>query len=153
HGHFIKLLYSLIPKDAFMPLFRATVMNVWQEKSANQEQLKALSDQRRVELEEKRQRIIDARLDGSFDQKTYCDQMLRVGTALEAIPSGAEKALIAKEELATLLEFAEWMLDRVAGIWNSAAIENKKRIQAAFFPDGLTVTLSGFGTAPKSSFF
>jgi site-specific DNA recombinase len=153
HRHFIELLYSLTPKDALIPLFRATVMNVWQEKNANQEQSNVLSDQRKTELEDRRKRIIDAMLDGRLDQKMYDDQMVRVGTALEAIHNGAEKTIIAKEELVTLLEFAEWMLERVAGIWNSAAIENKKRIQAALFPDGLTVTPTGFGTASNPSFF
>ena len=35
HGHFIGLLHSLIPRDVFRSLFRATVLNVWQVKNGD----------------------------------------------------------------------------------------------------------------------
>jgi hypothetical protein len=44
-------------------------------------------------LEDRKQRIIDALLNGSFDQKTYDDQMVRVGTALEAVDAGASERI------------------------------------------------------------
>jgi hypothetical protein len=52
-----------------------------------------------------------------------------------------------------LLEFAGWLLERVAGIWNSASTENKRRIQGALFPGGLAIAKDGFGTASSSIFF
>jgi hypothetical protein len=45
------------------------------------------------------------------------------------------------------------VLERVAGIWNSAALFNKLRIQGALFPKGLSVSKRGFGTDSIPSFF
>ena len=45
------------------------------------------------------------------------------------------------------------MLDRAAGIWESASLPNKLRIQEAFFPNGLTIAKEGFGTPSMPLFF
>ena len=60
--------------------------------------------------------------------------------------------MISANQVESLLEFAEWMLERVAGIWNSASLPNQRRIQEAFFPQGLTVTQDGFGTPLRPYF-
>jgi hypothetical protein len=79
--------------------------------------------------------------------------LARVGTELNAARQQLSDKLVAAEQLECLLEFAGWLLERVGGIWNSASAENKRRIQSAFFPEGLAVTKEGFGTTPRAIFF
>ena len=79
--------------------------------------------------------------------------MQKVGTALKDLETQLPDVQASGEELEHLIEFADWMLQRVAGIWDSAALPNKLRIQTAFFPEGLTVTHDGFGTVQGPLFF
>jgi hypothetical protein len=60
---------------------------------------------------------------------------------------------VTEAEIASLVEFAEWMMLRIAGIWNSATITNKLRLQHTLFPKGLEVSSEGFGTASEPLFF
>jgi hypothetical protein len=59
----------------------------------------------------------------------------------------------AEADLERLLEFSEGLLQRVPGIWNAAELPNKLRLQQALFPNGLTVSADGFGTAQDPFFF
>ena len=91
--------------------------------------------------------------DGQIDKATFDDQTARVGTELKAAQERLSETLVSAEELDCLLEFATWLLERVAGIWNSASAENQRRIQGALFPGGLTVAREGFGTTSTPLFF
>src|SRR5690349_3571794 len=42
------------------------------------------------------------------------------GTAIKEAQAYETEVLISAEKIGHLLEFAEWLLERVAGIWNSA---------------------------------
>ena len=70
---------------------------------------------------------MDALLYERIEKPTYDHEMARVGTALEALKAEFPEAVTLEQEVSRLLDFAEWMLERVAGIWNSANVKNKKR--------------------------
>jgi hypothetical protein len=73
----------------------------------------------------------------------------RATTAQEKL----SETLVNAQEVDCLLEFADWLLQRVAGIWNSASAENKRRIQGVLFPEELTVAKEGSGTTSTPIFF
>jgi hypothetical protein len=150
---FIRFLYLLTPQNRFIRPFRAAVIETWEKKWEGQGQVHAVAEKRRSELEDRKQRLIDALLYDRIDKPTYDSQMAQVGTDLEALEKLVGDPVIEKKELSHLLDFADWMLARVAGIWNSANLENRKRIQGAIFPDGLCVSQDGFGTAQLPLFF
>jgi site-specific DNA recombinase len=153
HHMFIQLLYSLFPEESFMPLFHAIVTDVWKQKQAQHEEAAALVKKRIADVEARKQLVVDAVIEKRIDKATYDDQMAIVGTELSAAQSQLAGTLVNEEELECLLQFADWLLERVAGIWNGASAENKRRIQSALFPDGLTVTKEGFGTTSTAIFF
>ena len=153
HHEFHQLLYHLHPEEGFMPLFRAVVRDVWKQKHVDHEQRLQQGKQVIGALEKKNQQIVDAFLEGTFDRPTYEAQRERVGTALKEARVQQSEALISADQVECLLEFAHWMLEQVAGIWNSASLPNQRRIQEAFFPEGLTVTKEGFGTPLRPLFF
>ena len=97
-------------------------------------------------MESRTQRLVDLLVDGQIDKVVYDDQREKVGTALDKAKVVQSEVLISAGKVDCLLDFAEWMLERAAGIWNSASLPNKLRIQEAFFPQSLTVTKEGFGT-------
>jgi len=56
-------------------------------------------------------------------------------------------------DLDAVLDFGEQLLRNPAQLWSESSLDQKQRLQAVFFPEGLTFTNGGFGTTPSSSFF
>ena len=153
HHEFHQLLYSLFPEEGFLPLFREVVRDVWRQKHADQEALAARLEKDITLLEAKDQRLVDLFINEQIDKATYDDQRGKVGTILNNVRRQKSETLVSPEQVDCLLDFADWMLARAAGIWNGASLPNKLRIQGAFFPQGLTVTKEGFGTPLRPLFF
>jgi len=76
--------------------------------------------------------------------------MLKVEADLESAGLLEGEALVDLAEIELLLDFADWMFDRLASVWASASYINKLRIQYVLFPNELTVSQEGLGT-PKCS--
>jgi site-specific DNA recombinase len=153
HRDFHQLLYSLFPDEGFMPLFGEVIKDVWEQKHAEHKTLAARVEKELALLEAKDERLVDLFVNEQIDKATYDDQRRKVGTALDKLRRQRTEALVSREQVDSLLDFAEWILGRAAGIWNSAALPNRLRLQGAFFPEGLTVTKEGFGTPLRPLFF
>jgi site-specific DNA recombinase len=153
HALFGGLLQSLVPKEGFIPLFQDVVKDVWRQRNAQQEAQRAEKLRLREKLESRRQRLVDLLVEGALRKPEYDDQIEKVGTQLKALGSELENSADSIEELDILLQFADWLLQRVAGIWNAAELGNKQRLQHVLFPDGLTVSSKAFGTPKHPLFF
>ena len=77
--------------------------------------------------------------------------MGKVGTDLERAGFLEGEAFIDLAEVELLLDFAEWMLENVSGVWSQASFEDKQRLQWAVFPAGLMV--SGKDLEPQRPLF
>ena len=121
----------------------AAIAEVWAERNV----------QKLALVKQSRQRTIDAFLDGKFKQDLFDQQLAKVEADLES--AGAIDADVTpdQDELNRLLSFVEWFLGNAASVWYGAEPDKKKRIQAAIFPLGLTVTSEGFGTPAVWSLF
>ena len=136
-----------------MPLFNEIVKDVWHQKHANHEALIARATETIISLETREQKLIDLFVEGHIDKETYDSQRKKVGTALETARNQQSEVLMSAAQLNDLLDFAEWMLQRVAGIWESATLANQLRLQEALFSEGLRVSQEGFGTPLRPLFF
>ena len=136
-----------------MPLFQEVVKDVWRQRNAQHEAQRAEELRLKEKLEAKRQRLVDLLVEGALQKPEYVDQIEKVGTAFKVLGNESENVADSMEELDILLQFAEWLLLRVAGTWNAADLGNKLRLQRVLFPDGLTVSSEAFGTAKHPLFF
>ena len=153
HAMFVELLYTLAPDEGFTPLFHGVLKDVWRQKQTEREETAAAITRRIAVLEARQQKVHDCFFDGQIDKVNYDIQLERVGTELRTAQEMYSETFISAQELDCLLEFAAWLLERVAGIWNSASAENKRRIQRALFPEGVTIGKEGFGTTSTPMFF
>jgi hypothetical protein len=122
------------------------IKSAWKEKRAHEDAVMAEVERKLAILNERRQRIIDALLYGKIAQEVYDGQMQKVGIETETAAGQQADALIAEAEIDTVLDFAGWMLGVIQPVWSGANGENKRRLQAAIFPNGLSVNEEGFGT-------
>ncbi len=153
HRMFVEFLYQLFPREALMDRFQAVVKGVWLKRHAERERERDLAIERKARLEARRQRLIELLVDRTLQKPDYENQMMQVGTEMLEIERQIDSKLIAEADLERLLEFSEWLLERVPGIWSAAELTNKLRLQQALFPNGLTVSADGFGTAQHPFFF
>ena len=142
------------PRRRLRAFFREVVRDVWRQKHADHEALVARLEKDIALLEVKDQRLVDLFVNEQINKATYDDQRGKVGTMLNDLRRQESETLVSREQVDCLLDFAEWMLEleRVAGVWNSAALPNKLRNQEAFFPQGLILTKEGFGI-PLAPYF
>jgi len=153
HKMFIEFRYGLFPKQSLMDRFRSVVTVVWQKRHSERERERDRALERKSALEKRRQRVIDLLVEGTLKKFEYEDQMIQIGTAMQEVERHIQSTLISEADLERLLDFSEWLLERVRGIWNAAELPNKLRLQQALFRNGLTLPADGFGTAQHPFFF
>ena len=115
HHDFHQLLHSLFPEEGFVPLFLEVVRDVWKQKHKDQEAMSARLEKDIATLETTDQRLIDLFVKEQIDKVTYDAQRGRVGTMLDNVRRQKSENLVSPEQVACLLDFAAWMLARVAG--------------------------------------
>jgi hypothetical protein len=94
----------------------------------------------------------DSTLDEEIDQETY----RRRAEVLRREIADTERELRSTEagflDLEGVLAFARKIVTSPARLWMESSLNQRQRLQKAFFPDGLVYGKCGFGIAPISSF-
>ncbi|MFB3778482.1 MAG: recombinase family protein [Bryobacteraceae bacterium] len=146
HKGFMELLDRIQLREGFVAVCREAIKGVWQRKKDSQDDLAKLAVQRRAELKDKEQKLIDAVVNKTISKEIFDDQMGRVRTDLEKVNDLETQALIQESELEDLLEFADWFVQNASVAWFRASAAVQRRIQGALFPEGLTASKEGLRT-------
>ena len=115
-----------------------------QERAADIQQLKS----QRVELQQRIDRLEEAFIfEKTIDHAVYVKQKDRVEEELAIAELELHDARIEKLDIDGVLAFAEHLISNVGRIWIEASLEQRQRIQAALFPEGIPFDGRSFGTA------
>ena len=150
---FADLILRLSPEPRYMRLFREIVSQVWKHKQATSE---AVLREARITLDnlrDRKKRLVDFYLDGKLDRQTYEEQVERLTAEIEDASANMRGADLDCMDVEAVLEFAEKLVERPHELWVQSSADQKQRLQWVFFPDGITYTHTGFGTASSNSFF
>ena len=150
---FAKLVERLVPERRYMRLFKEIVRHVWQERLAASRAVLRAAEAKLADLADRKNRLVDFLLKGRLDQLTYDEQVLRLRTEVEAAEQELRDADMEQMDVEALLEFASKVVEYPKQLWLESTLEQKQRLQRVFFPDGVTFTREGFGTAASNSFF
>jgi len=154
-GAFVELLESLRPPPAYLRLFRAIVLDVWekrhQEAAAETETL----ERRAAELEQRKARLIQAYVyDQVLDRQAYERERDRLGEERAVLGLRQEDAAAAALDVEAVLTYAESLALNVGRMWQQASPENRLRLQRFVFPAGLMRAKDGgLRTGVVASFF
>jgi len=83
----------------------------------------------------------------AIDRDSYTRQRDRLRERLALLEVELADVSGKEFDVGAVLAFAENVLTDAARLWEQAAPDNKRRLQLGFFPEGLTVDGSKFGTA------
>jgi len=143
---FVDLITRLIPEPGLMRLFKEIVKRVWEQRQVDARALLLSSKRNLQELADRKNRLVDALLDGRIDQSTYDGRVDRLQTEIAEAEAHLRDVDLDNIDIEAVLNFAECLLDAPAQLWLEASLEQKQRLQKVFFPDGVTFSDDGFGT-------
>jgi site-specific DNA recombinase len=150
---FIELLKQLTPVPELVTGFATAVRDQWKRRQGDAEASYEAIQQRLTNLKERKDKLIDLRLDGEINQVAYKDKDARLNTDIEAAEQELRQAESKFLDLEGVLSFAEKIITSPARLWLESSLDQRQRLQGTFFPNGITFDGKGFGTASSSLFF
>lgn len=154
-GLFVEELALLQPSAGYMRLVNDRILQIWQHVREEIRERTAAADRAVKALSDKLDRLDEAYLFArTIDDETYRRQRdkLRQEWTLAKMTQHSD----ATEELDVdgLLAFAERILPRSSDLWVQANLDQKQRLQALFYPEGIAFNGSEFNrTAVTAPFF
>lgn len=114
----------------------------------------AALDVRLAEIRSRIDRVEEAFLfQRSIDRQTYDTRLAKLREELALAEMQRNDATRDQIDVEGVLAFAEHVLTRAAALWANANLQDRRALQHAIFPSGLSWTAQGFGTAVTSTAF
>lgn len=150
---FVHLLKSLTPAPEMVAEFTDTVRTEWKRRQGDAEAASTAVQQRLAKLKQRKERLLDLRIDGDIDQQTYLERNSGLSADIEAVEVELRRVDAQFLDLEDVLCFAEKIVTSPARLWLESSLDQRQRLQQTFFPEGLTFDGEEFGTLASSSFF
>ena len=148
---FVALLKSLRPKKKFLNLFKATVLDLWDEKLVAYRTEIAKYDNQLKALEDKRKRIFEMREDGSYTKEEFAERKGEIENKIATTKISRSEAHIEELDLESVLTYAINFIEHLDRQWVDLKDEARLRFQQLLFPEGIPYFKGqGFGTARMS---
>ena len=153
-GRFVDLMDRLRPSQPVLRLLSAAVLDRWnQDQKDSVARLRPI-EKRLDELRERKERVVEAYLyEGAIDKETYQAHLARVEEELTLAELDRYEAKIEKFDIEGTLAFAEHLVTHSSRLWIEAGLEQRQRLQALFFPEGLSFDGEEFRTPVTCPFF
>jgi len=146
-GLFVRHLEALSIRPEIFCLLDAVVEEAWKDRLRESLVVEKRLATRMSDLELKRDRLVDAYLDGHLDQSTYEHQVIRLNQDEAQMKVQFAAAQPPEINLTRTLAFARVLLEDLPGCWNRLDWQQKPPFLRALYPTGLTYRDGSIGTA------
>ena len=146
-GLFISHLEALSIRSEIFGLLDAVVEDAWKDRLRESLAAEKRLAARMSDLEVKRNRLVDAYLDGHIDELTYKRQVIRLNEEEAQVKTQLDAAKPPEIDLTRTLAFAQTLLGDLPGCWNRLNWQQKPSFLWALYPTGLTYRDGSIGTA------
>ncbi len=110
-------------------------------------------DKKLKELKERRKRIDDLIIEGTFNEDTYRRNVEGVEEDMILVKTELNEAKIQPNDIENCLNYCNYFLLNCASLWVGAELDLRQRFQNLIFPQGICYDKNAFGTAPLSCIF
>jgi site-specific DNA recombinase len=153
HVQFTELVAGLRVPPGLLRLFQRIVRDVWADREAEATAVRKRAEKKLTALKEKKSALVDLLVRNVLDEVTYKEQVQVldadiVGKQLEVSDARHEEL-----DLDGLLNFAEYLMQNLEGLWMQGALSEKQRLQRAMFPYGVPYLNGQFGTCVTGKVF
>jgi site-specific DNA recombinase len=137
-GLFSDELLFLQPTPGYMRLVKEHILNVWRQRSSDVQKEVSAAEARANTIRQKLDRLEHAYIfDQSIDSESYVRHRDHLRQELALARIGRYGTQLEEIDVEGILAFAEQVLPSAANIWIQASLEQKQRLQALIFPDGI----------------
>lgn len=151
---FVEFLERLQPKPEYVKLFKEIVLDVWKQKQVEALTQTTALDAQLDDLNERKDKLVEAFVyQQAIDQVTYQRQLDKLSEEITLAELAAHDAKLESFDVEAVLNFAEHVILNAARLWTEFSLEQKQRLQKVVFPEGVTFSEVGFGTAATCLFF
>ncbi len=148
HQDFVSWLKTITPKQEFLDLFKAVVVDVWHN---NASLLEDTIKRQEMEIQGLKQRKIDyveMIRKGTISEDFGKEMIERVDNEIAVKQLTMRENTIDKLDIEAAVAYATNFISDLPRTWLDLEIETKKRFQKLILPEGITYSKeSGFGTA------
>lgn len=148
---FIELLGKIKPTKEYAKDFREIFLSEWKTKYQDLTKDRKKISHELVELEDKKDKIIDMAAYNKLTDSDYDKKMNRLNAEILQKNSELSKIKVEEYDVEALLNYAEWFLVRTDKIWKGLAPDLQQKFQQFIFPEGLPYNEKGFIGTPVLS--
>jgi DNA invertase Pin-like site-specific DNA recombinase len=140
-------LEEITPREDFLAVFRATVLDLWKEKGQTFEDEGKKYEKRLIELEVKRKKIFEMNEDGTYSKEEFVERKEGVENELATIKISLSETRIEQFDIEGALIYATTFITNLGRMWFDLSPQLQPRFQRLVFPKGIPYKRGqGFGT-------
>ena len=152
-SQFMELLQKLAPKKEEMAMFRATVIDYWQNKHNELNTDIATIDRNIQKVEEEKVKVVDLTKQGIFDAETAKEELNRIKEKITVLKLSRNELQIEEFDVEACVNYCLYFMVNVAKLWYEIKLSDKIKFQEMVFPNGISYDYSAFGTTKTADVY
>lgn len=153
---FFDILQEVAPKKKFLKLFKAIVLETWNDRNQTRKDQSQYARKEMERLVSRRERLVQMRINGDISQEEFSSLKEALDNQIGSLNLVEDEIEIGQEEFESLFERVLQCLEELPYEWKRTPDVNKKqRLQRLVFIDGVMYHKSTgtFGTAVLAGIF
>ena len=151
---FMNYLSSIIPQQKFLEVFKATVLDLWEEKGKCFDDDAKKHEKRLEILTSKRKRIFEMREEGSYTKEEFIERREEIENEIAVEKIELSETRIEQFDIEGALVYATNFISKLDRQWFDLQPNLRPRLQKLVFPEGISYQRNqGFGTAKLGLIF
>ena len=147
-AQFVEFMQKLQPNAGYMRLYREVVLDVWQKKQGDSQQVQSVISRKIAQLRENKTKLQEAFIyQKTIQTDTYNEMRAKLAEDLALAEMELREAQAEEIEIEAVLDFAQAVLTNASNLWKAAPAEQKQRLQQVLFPEGVTYSEGNYRTA------
>ncbi len=145
---FIEYLEKITPKKKFLEVFKATVLDLWEEKGRLFDLEGKKYEKELMTLGEKRKKVFEMLENGFYSQDEFKERKAEVENQIATTKISMSECNIDKFDIEAVLAFATNFIGNLGRQWFDLSPTLRPRFQKLVLPEGIPYQREkGFGTA------
>ncbi len=134
---FIKYLTKITPNTEWLAMFRATVIDLWQEKGKSFETDANVYERKLKILTEKRKRIFEMGEDMSYSKEEFKERKSEIDNEIMATKISLSEARIEQFDIESAVIYATNFIQDLGRQWFDLPAQLRQKFQKLVFPEGI----------------
>ena len=144
---FITFVEGLAPRQDFIELFRAIVVDTWRQLSVASAEAMKSAERRIADLKERKRLLVETFVyRQAIEKEVYAEENARLDDALAVAAIELNEIRSEELDIDAVLNFANHVLTNAARLWLEFDGERRRRLQSVLFPDGVVFDGEEFRT-------